>query len=171
MKRFFILMTVVFVICLAAGCVTRTVNLTRDFSPELAVLPLGADTSMLDQEQSDSLMKVLERMDKNIIQMLGGSGFIPILINSESDFIGADNRYLLKVSITDHKMIPEGAKYLVGSLAGTDRLEAHYDLVDSDNKTVLSWDDSQSSKHGVNYCATIINRNTVNKLVKYFSQL
>lgn len=70
----------------------------------------------------------------------------------------------------DHKIISEGVKYLVSSMVGTDRLGAHYDLVDSNHKTVLSWDDTQASKHGVNYCARIINLNAANKIVDYFSQ-
>lgn len=171
MKRFLIVLTIIFAISLTTGCVSRTVNLSQGFSPEIAVLSLGTDTSMLDQDQSDLLDESRKWMDTNLVQALGRKGFRPTLINSESDFTGSDNGYLLKFSITDHKMISEGVKYFVGSLAGTDRIGAHFDLVDSDHKTVLSWDDTQASKHGVNYCARTINLNAVNKIVNYFSQL
>ena len=170
MRRHLIILTIIFAISLITGCVSKTVNLAPEFSPVIAVLSLGTDTSMLNQDQKALFNKNKEWMDKNIIQTLGRKAFRPVLINAESDFTGADNGYLLIVSITDHKIINDGVKYLFGSIAGTDRLGVHFDLVDSNHKTVLSWDDTQASKHGVNYCARNINLNAANKIVNYFSQ-
>ncbi len=66
-------------------------------------------------------------------------------------------------------MIPKGARFLGGMMAGADQLGAHYDLVDSSGKTVLSWDDFQGSAKGGTYCAQALNRNTATKIAAYLS--
>ena len=84
-------------------------------------------------------------------------------------FADSNNVHLLKYSITDHKIIPFSARFGFGMMAGADRLGVHYDLIDSSNKTVLSWDDTQASTQGVAKCIDVINRNTIEKLRGYFS--
>ena len=172
MKHFLIVLTAIFTVTFFAGCGggSKTVNLPEGVSRDIAVLSLGADTSSLNQDQIDLLDQTLNWMDRNIMQTLGRSGFQPTRINTENDFSGSGNGYLLKISITDHKMIPKGVRFMAGMMAGTDRLEAHFDLVDQNHKTVLSWDDTQGSTKGGTYCAQTLNRNAVERIVNYLSK-
>lgn len=167
MKRFLIVLTAILTTGFFAGCggSAKTVNLPAGVSGDIAVLSLGADTSNLNQDQIALLNHTLNWMDRDIIQILKRSGFQPSRIEAGNDFAG--NGYLLKIAITDHKMIPKGARMLGGMMAGADRLGAHFDLVDANSRTVLSWDDTQASTRGGTYCAQTLNRNAAERVAAY----
>ncbi len=103
-------------------------------------------------------------MDRDIIISLTRYGFNAVHIDNEESFQGTENSHLLKIAITDHKMVPKGARIWGGMMAGADRLNAHYDLVDAGGNTVLTWDDVQASTKGGNYCAQSLNRNVAKKV-------
>lgn len=172
MKHVLIVLTALFTVTFFSGCGggSKKVSLPQGVSADIAVLSLGADISSLNPDQIALLNQTLNWMDRNIMQTLGKSGFQPTRINAESDFTGAGSGYLLKIAITDHKMIPKGVRFMAGMMAGTDRLGAHFDLVDRNHQTVLSWDDTQRSTKGGTYCAQTINRNAIAKIVDYFSK-
>lgn len=138
-------------------------------SGDIAVLNLGADTSSLTKDQVALLQKTLTWMDRDLQKGLKKSGLKPTQINAEKEYTGGANSYLLKLTITEHKMIPKGARFLGGMMAGTDRLNVHYELVDSTGKSVLTWDDVQGSTRGGTYCAQTLNRNAVKKIVEHLS--
>ena len=169
MKHFRLLLIGIFTASLLVGCGGKSnkVVLPPGISPDIAVLSLGADTSRLNEDQIELLNQSLNWMDRDIMRAMKRKGFRPTRINSENDFNGVGNGYLLKVSITDHKMIPKGVRFLAGMMAGTDRLEAHFDLIDSNFQTILSWDDVQRSTRGGTYCAQTINRNAAKNVADY----
>ncbi|MFN2365356.1 MAG: hypothetical protein ABR523_02700 [Desulfurivibrionaceae bacterium] len=170
MKRFLIVLTAILATGFFAGCggSAKTVKLPAGVSGDIAVLSLGADTSNLNQDQIALLNHTLNWMDRDIIQILKRTGFQPTRIGAANDFAG--NGYLLKIAITDHKMIPRGARMLGGMMAGADRLGAHFDLVDANRRTVLSWDDTQSSTKGGTYCAQTLNRNAAERIAAYLGE-
>lgn len=169
MKHFAIVLTAIFVIGLFTGCGggAKKVALPERVSRNIAVLSLGADTSNLNQDQIALLNQSLNWMDRDIMQALGKQGFQPTRVNTENEFTGAGNGHLLKITITDHKMIPKGARFLAGMMAGADRLSADFELLDPHHQTVLSWNDTQGSTKGGTYCAQTLNRNAVARIVAY----
>jgi hypothetical protein len=154
---------------ITAGCggATKKVSLPAGISNNIFVLSLGADTSFLNGDQKALLQQTLDWMDKDLIQLLNRKGFTAGRIHDENEFTEANNGHLLKVSITDHKMIPKGARIWGGMMAGNDRLNAHYELVDKSGKTVMSWDDIQSSTRGGTYVAQALNINSADKIASY----
>ena len=171
MKRLLIILAAIFVVSLFTGCGggSKRVALPQGVAKDIAVLSLGADTSALSPDQIALLNQTLTWMDRDILQVLKRNGMQPARINAESDFT-VGTSYLLKISITSHKMIPKSARFWGGMMAGADLLGAHFDLVDSNKKTVLSWDDTQGSTKGGTYCAQTINRNAAKKIVDYLSK-
>ncbi|MBU0483383.1 MAG: hypothetical protein KKB30_02560 [Proteobacteria bacterium] len=169
MKRFLIILSAIFAVSFFTGCGGTKVSLPQGVSSDIAVLSLGADTSKLNPDQVALLNQTLNWMDRNLMQALGRKGFQPTRINTENEFAGAGNSYLLKMAITDHKMIPKGVRFMVGMMGGADRLGVHYELVDQDRKTVLAWDDTQGSTKGGTYCAQTLNRNAVEKIANFLS--
>ena len=171
MKRLTVILAILLLVSFTAGCGggRQRVTLPQGVSGDIAVLSLGADTTGLNNDQIALLQRTLNWMDRDILPSLARKGFNPVRINKESDFTGTGNGHLLKISITKHKMIPKGARIWGGMMAGADQLGAHYDLVDSSGKTVLSWDDFQGSTKGGTYCAQTLNRNTANKIATYVS--
>ena len=166
-----IVLSALLVVSFFAGCggAPQKVILPANVSADIAVLSLGADTSSLNQDQIDLLQRSLDWMDRDIISSLARKGFNAFHIKNEDEFTGAGNSHLLKIAITDHKMIPKGARFLAGMMAGADRLNAHYDLVNAKGETVLSWDDVQASTKGGTYCAQTLNRNAVEKVATFLS--
>lgn len=171
MKRLTVILAILSLVSFTAGCGGRSkkVGLPQGVSGDIAVLSLGADTTGLNNDQVALLQHSLNWMDRDILRSLSRKGLNPVRINNESDFTGAGNGHLLKISITKHKMIPKSARFWGGMIAGADQLGAHYDLVDSSGKTVLSWDDFQGSTKGGTYCAQTLNRNTADKIAAYLS--
>ncbi|MBU0730662.1 MAG: DUF4410 domain-containing protein [Proteobacteria bacterium] len=169
MKRFVLILSTLLLIGFMAGCGggTKRVALPAGASSDIAVLSLGADTTGLSDDQVDLLQRNLDWMDRNLVQTLNKKGFNSAQIQDEKAFTGAGNSLLLKISITKHKMIPKGARMLGGMMAGADILSVHYDLVDSNGKIVLAWDDSQGSTKGGTYCAQALNRNAADKIAAY----
>lgn len=172
MKKLQIFLTAILAVSLFSGCGggSKSVSMPVGVSQDIAVLSLGADTSELTPDQIALLNRTLTWMDRDIMQVLKRKGMAPTRINAEQDFTGAGNSYLLKISITHHKMIPKGARFWGGMMAGADTLGAHFDLVDQNNQTVLSWDDMQGSTKGGTYCAKTINRNAGEKIASHFSK-
>ena len=156
---------------LGTGCgeASKPVVLPAGVSSDIAVLSLGADTSELTQDQVTLLQRTLDWMDRDIINCLNKKGFNAVLMSSEDNTIGESNRHLLKISVTSHRMIPTSGRIWGGMMAGTDRLNTHYDLVDANGKIVLSWDDTQASTKGGTYCAQTLNRNATNKIAAFLS--
>ena len=171
MKEFQIFFIAILAVSILSGCGggSKRVSMPAGTSRDIAVLSLGADTSQLSADQIALLNRTLTWMDRNLMQVLKKKGLQPTRINAEQDFTGSGNGHLLKVSITDHKMIPKGARFWGGMMAGADLLTAHFDLVDRNHTTVLSWDDAQGSTKGGTYCARTINRNAAEKIVNHFS--
>lgn len=169
MKKIQMILTVILAVTILSGCVsgTRQVKLRPGVSGKIAVLSLGADTSNLSQDQIALLNQTLSWMDHDMIQVLQRSGLTPTRIMSEQDYSGDGGSYLLKITITDHRMIPKGARFWAGMMAGADNLSAHFDLVDKNRRTVLSWDDTQGSTKGGTYCAQTLNRNAADRLANF----
>jgi hypothetical protein len=168
MKHLLLVLTVFFTLSLFTGCGgPKRARLPQGASPDIAVLSLGADTSSLNQDQVALLNQTLKWMDRDIIQGLKRSGMQPTRITSEDEFSGRG--MLLKVSITNHKMIPKGARFLGGMMAGADVLGAHFDLLDQSKRVVLSWDDTQASTRGGTHAAQTLNRNTIDRIVNHLS--
>jgi hypothetical protein len=171
MKNFAIVLTAIFAVALFTGCGggSKKVALPAQVSRNIAVLSLGADTSNLNRDQIALLNQSLDWMDRDIMRALGKQGFQPTRVNTENEFTGAGNGYLLKITITDHKMIPKGIRFVAGMMAGADRLSADFELIDPHHQTVLSWDDTQGSTKGGTYCAQTLNRNAVERIVTHLS--
>lgn len=167
MRRLSVLLVALAVAGLVAGCGggVKRVQLPAGVSGDVALLPLGADTARLNADQKALLQQTLNWMDRDLVNTLRRSGLKPTPVQRERDFKGRG--LLLKYRVTDHRMIPKGARFLAGMMAGTDRLNVHYDLVDASGKTVLSWDDVQASTKGGTYCAQTLNRNTAKKIAEY----
>ena len=168
MKRYLLLALATLILTgLIAGCGgnTKTVKLPPGVNSDLAVLCLGADTTGLNNDQIALLQKYLTWMDQDIIKVLKKSGFAAAHIKNTNDFKG--NGHLLKVSITKHKIIPNSVRMVAGMMAGGDVLAAHYELLDSRNKPVLTWDETQASARNVYYCAKTLNRNAAAKVASY----
>jgi len=160
---------ILLLISFTSGCgrATKRVSFPPGISNNISVLSLGADTSYLNNDQKALLQHSLDWMDKNLIKTLSSKGFQAKRIYNEKEFTGTNNSHLLKVTITDHKMIPKGARCLGGMMAGNDRLNAHYELIDLNGKTLTSWDDVQNSTRGGTYAAQALNRNTADKVAAY----
>ena len=167
MKRLVLILIALVIGCLA-GLGGGTEAQAATLSGDIAVLNLGADTSALNKDQVALLQRSLTWMDRDLQKRLKKTGLKPTLIKAEKDFSGG-NSLLLKLTVTDHKMIPRGARFLGGMAAGADRLNVHYELIDQSGKPVLTWDDSQSSTRGGTYCAKTLNRNAVKKIVAHLS--
>lgn len=169
MKRLVMVLLALLVGGMVSGCgggVPRA-TLPANVSGDIAVLNLGADTSNLNVDQVALLQQTLDWMDRDLHNSLKRRGLTPTRINAEKDFSGKG--HLLKITILDHKMIPKGARFLGGMMAGADRLNVHYDLVNASGKTVLSWDDVQGSTKGGTYVAQTLNRNAGEKIVNYLT--
>lgn len=170
MKKLLTNLIVIFITNLVFGCGGGSENIiSKQERYNIAVLSLGTDMSTLSPDQIVLLQRTLNWMDNNIMTILKKHGFLPRRINSENNFSSAGNCYLLKISINNHKLV--GARAWVGMMAGADRIGAHFDLVDPNHKTVLSWDDTQASTRGGTYCAQKINRNAINRIANYFRGL
>lgn len=161
---FFVLLLTAMTAC---GGATKRVNLPSGVSSELAVLPLGADTSYLNGDQVALLQENLDWMDRDLINTLNRMGFRTRRISSEDQFSSSDG-HMLRYSITTHKMVPKGARIWGGMMAGNDRLDVLYELVDSGGGIVLSWEDSQNSTRGARYVAKELNNNAAERIRSYF---
>ncbi|MDH3360376.1 MAG: DUF4410 domain-containing protein [Desulfobulbaceae bacterium] len=152
-----------------AGCVgsTKRVALPKGMNSDIAFLSLGADTTGLNNDQIALLQKYLTIMDSDMVKRLKNVGFTASQIKSAKDFKG--NGHLLKVKITKHKIIPNGARMFAGMMAGGDVLAAHYELIDSTKKTVLSWDETQASSRNVYYCIKTLNIHASDKIASSLS--
>jgi len=159
------------VVVLLGGCRSgsKTATLPEGVPSDLTILSLGADTSELTADQVALLQQTINWMNRDMIRSFQRQGFNTTQITEENEFKGAGNSHLLKISITSHRMIPKGARMWGGMMAGSDRLNAHYDLVNASGKIVLSWDDVQASSKGGTYCARTLNRNATNKVVAFLS--
>ena len=169
MKRLAMILASMLLVSFTAGCGggTKRVALPPGVSTDIAVLALGADTTGLNADQVALLQQSLTWMDRDIIRSLTRRGFNAALISNGENFNG--NGHLLTISITKHKMIPKGARFMAGMMAGADVLAAHYELANAGGKTVLSWDDSQASTKGGTYCAQTLNRNATQKIASFLS--
>ena len=85
-KPSFIFLATIFTFFLVAGCAPKKIVLNQAMSANIAILPLGADTSMLNQDQIDLLNKNLQMMDNNLLNTLGRVGLQPNKISDESEF-------------------------------------------------------------------------------------
>jgi hypothetical protein len=165
MKRLFLSLLVLSLFLLAAcGGGPKPGKLPAGVSGNLSVLFLGADTTGLTADQVALVGQTLAWMERDQINVLKRKGFNAARIADAKDFRSYENGYLLKVAITDHKMIPKGARFMVGMMAGADRLNAHYELFDSRGRQLLAWDDVQASTKGGTYCAQTLNRNAAEKV-------
>lgn len=168
MKRYLLfVLASLMLVSLTAGCGggTKKVTLPPGVNGDIAVLFLGADTTGLTDDQIKLLQSHLTHMDKKLIEGLNSSGFTAGKIKNAKDFKGKG--HLLKVSITKHKIVPNGARIAAGMMAGADILTAQYELNDTTGKTVLSWEETQASARSVYYCAKSLNRSTINKIASY----
>ena len=165
-----IVVSALFTVSVLAGCGgSPKVTLPENVSSNLAVLQLPPDTTNLSQDQIDLLDERLQWVKGDLINRLRAKGFNAFLITQENEFTGAGNSHLLKYAITDHKMIPKGARFWGGIMAGTDRLNIHYDLVNAGRQSVLSWDDLQSSTRSWVVIAQKLNQNAVEKVATFLS--
>jgi hypothetical protein len=108
-------------------------------------------------------------MDKFLVQSLNRQEFNATSLTNKEDWTGKG--YLLQVTITGLKEVPKKARYWVGFMAGTSTLDTHYDLLDSNSKNILSWDDDIKSNRSVNNCAQTLNERAVRKITLYFMNL
>ncbi len=167
MKRWVWSVVVMLLVGVAAGCgggVQRAV-LPAGVSGDIAVLSLAPDTKDLNDDQIALLRQTMTWMERDRLNALKKKGLNPVKIEQQKDFSG--NGHLLKVAVLDSKLIPKSARFGFGMMAGADRLNLHYDLIDRKGKTVLSWDDVQASTKSGTHCAETLNRNAADKVAAY----
>ena len=152
----------------ACGGGSQRVTLPAGVATEVSVLVLDADTTGLSDDQVALLNQTLGWMERDLITQLKRKGFAPLRIAAAKDFTGKG--HLLKVQVTDHKLIPKGARVWTGMMAGADRLNVHYELSDGRGQTLLAWDDTQASTKSGTHCAQTLNRNATEKVAAQLSQ-
>jgi hypothetical protein len=171
MKRLAAILSALLLVSLATGCGGGSKSPVHIKGPTktIALLPSKADSSGLNQDQIALLQQTLEWMDRDLAQGLKRRRFNVVRINDETEFGRIDGNYLLKINITNHRLIPKGARFLAGMMAGSDLITANYTLIDARGLTLLSWDDAQGSAKSGTRCASTLNRNATNKLVTFMS--
>lgn len=171
MKHLAAALAVLLVAMLVPGCgggSKRAVQSTGAMKT-ITILPPGADATGLNADQAILLQQTLDWMDRDLGQNLRRSRFNVVHGKSEKEFVKNDNSYLLKTTITYHRLIPKGARFMGGMMAGTDQLTARYELVDTKGATVLSWEDNQGSTKNGRKCASTLNRNATNKIATFIN--
>jgi predicted small lipoprotein YifL len=163
MKRWLTVVVSLMLLGSLAGCGgARRVVLPPGASNAIAVLPLGADTASLTGDQIELLRSTLDWMNRDLVNSLNRRGFGAVLIGAEQEF--SREGHLLRVKITAHKLIPRGARAWAGMMAGADRIDAHYELVDAAGATVLAWDDGKASTSSSRAVCQALNRGAAQKV-------
>lgn len=167
MKRWLTVVVCLVLVGSFAGCGGgRKVVMPPGASNAIAVLPLGADTAGLSGDQVALLEETLAWMHRDLVNGLTRRGFSAVLLRSEGEF--SRQGHLLRVTVTSHKLVPRGARAWGGMMAGADKLDAHYELVDAGGATVLAWDDGKASTSSGRAVAQALNRGALQKITAHF---
>ena len=137
-------------------------------SQDLAVLSSRGDIGELTPEQVTARENVGKYMDRYLIAGLKKQRFNALLLNNKEEWTGTG--YLLQVTIIALKEVSKKARFWGGMMAGANVLTLHYDLLDSQGKSLLSWDDKIGSTKSSRHCAQALNKNAIKKITSYFKE-
>ena len=143
-------------------------NTASKESRDLAVLSSRGDISELTGAQVTARENVGQYMDRYLIQGLKKQGYNALLLNNKEEWSGTG--YLLQVTIVGLKEVSKKARFWGGMMAGANTLNLHYDLLDSQGKSLLSWDDGVGSTKSSRHCAQALNKKAVQKITSYFKE-
>ena len=129
------ILTVLLLICLLPGCAEKKASQTQGGSPQIAVYYLGADTSRLKQDEVESFNRMAVEMTSNLINDINIWGFEATLLKTQQGtFNYANKGYLLRFSLTPHRMVSSSVKSMIGKMAGPNIIEDHFEFIDLQNK-------------------------------------
>ena len=149
---------------LVGGCGGgKHVSLQPNVQADIAVVSQRGETRDLTQDQVWELERVSKWMDTDIIKQLNKAGFRATLLDSPQKF--KNRGHLLIISVNHFKAGNRAARAFIGYGAGGSSLDLHYQLINSQGKTLQQWDDSVGSSKGGTYCAQTLNRNALARVV------
>jgi hypothetical protein len=149
-----IILTVFLFISLLPGCGAKKGAQSLGGSLQISVYYLGADTSRLNPDEVELFNKMATEMTTNLINDINVWGFKAILLETQqSTFNYANKGYLLRFSLTPHRMVSSLAQSMIGVVAGPNIIEDHFELIDLKNKKMITWGeytrDSELSMEGI----------------------
>lgn len=135
-----IILTVFLLISLLPGCGAKNGARNLGGSPQISVYYLGADTSRLNSDEVELFNKMATEMINNLINDINTWGFEATLLKTQQGtFNYANEGYLLRFSLTPHRMVSSVAKYMIGVVAGPSIIEDHFEFIDLKNKKMITW--------------------------------
>ncbi|MBU1053793.1 MAG: DUF4410 domain-containing protein [Proteobacteria bacterium] len=153
----------------ASGCATqRAMPVTSSGEKiHIDILSDRGNPSTMESRQWQYRNEVGSFMEPNMVRRLRDFGFSSALIQKNSDFQRRPGSYLLKMTITSYNPGSTAARILVGFGAGACSLDCHYELVDSNGKTVKSWDDGVGTSQNWQRLPITLNKRNAAKVQDY----
>ena len=135
-------LTVSLFIFLLPGCGDKQANQKFGGKPHVGVYFLGADTSRLDSGEAKAFNKMVVKMTDDLINDIKKWDFDATLLKTQVGTFNYDNKgYLLRFSLTPHRMVSNLARSTMGIAAGPNIVEDHFELVDLKSKKMITWGD------------------------------
>ncbi len=116
------------------------------------------------EEHKKSTEELAKWMEKDLVNRLTRAGYSAELITSKDQFVPAEGRYLLTVTVVKYNPGSSAARIVVGFGAGSASLDNHYDLIGAGGQPVLSWDDGVGTSGHWSKLPAKLNGNAVNKI-------
>jgi hypothetical protein len=172
MKKYCIALCLLASSLLISGCkTTRSQPVTSTGEKiHIDVLCDRGDPSSMEERQWNYRNEVGAFMEPNLVRRLGDYGFSAKQIQQESDFSREAESYLLKVKILDYNPGSTAARMTVGFGAGAASMNCRYELVDANDKVVLSWDDGCGTSSNWQRIPIKLNQNVGAKLAAHYAQ-
>lgn len=139
-KWFYIASAFLVLISLLPGCGAQKAARTVSGKPQVYIYYLGADTSRLDNDEAETFNKLVREMIEDLIEGINRWDFEATLLETQVGTFNYDDRgFMLRFSLTPHRLVSSTALSLMGKMAGPNIVEDHFEFIDLKNKQMITW--------------------------------
>jgi hypothetical protein len=139
-KWLLITSTFLVLISLLPGCGAQKAARSLSGKPQVYIYYLGADTSRLDNDEAETFNKLVKEMIDGLVGGINTWGFEATLLETQVGTFNYDDRgYMLRFSLTPHRLVSDTALSLMGKMAGPNIVEDHFEFIDLKSKQMITW--------------------------------
>lgn len=163
------LVSLLFLLGLTGGCGQKATQTAPAAADGIAVLTLAEDIPEHSDEKTRELTRVLQWLDRDLVKILGTSGFRPILIEDMQEY-NIEMGKLLIVNFERFNPGRRGGRTFFGFGGGAASLDLQFKLLDERGALLAEWRDGAGSSKGATYCAETLNRRALKKIVAHLNR-
>ena len=135
-----IVLTLFLFICLLPGCGANNSTQKQKGTPHIAIYFLGSDTSKLDSDEVEPFNEMTNEMIQKLINDINEWGFETSLLKTQVGTFNYDNKgYMLRFSLTPHRLVSDTTQSMIGIVAGPNIVEDHFEFIDLKSKKMITW--------------------------------